>query len=221
MAGTMAFVAGLPLKRISIVALIITGGVILAVISSPYRLARVETYLHPQADCETSGYQACQALIAVGSGGMIGLGLGSSVQAYGYLPEADNDSIFAIYAEKFGFIGSIILLSVYVAFFSRIKRIAERSTDDFTRFLLVGVLCWLSVQTLVNVGAMIGIFPLKGITLPFISYGGTSIVFTTAAIGLVFQASQYTSYSTPQISDSGDVDGRRNFRHNTLRRTTY
>jgi cell division protein FtsW len=96
--GTMAFVAGLPLGRITLIAAIVIIGGILAVSSTPYRRARLETYLHPQSNCSGSGYQACQALIAVGSGGVIGLGLGSSVQAYGYLPEAANDSIFAIYA---------------------------------------------------------------------------------------------------------------------------
>lgn len=220
MIGTMAFVAGLPLGRISLIALIILIGGILAVSASPYRRARLETYLHPQSNCQSSGYQACQALIAVGSGGAIGLGLGSSVQAYGYLPEAANDSIFAIYAEKFGFVGSVVLIGVLVAFFSRIKAVAEKSTDDFTRLVVVGILAWLSVQAIVNIGAMIGLFPLKGITLPFISYGGTSVVFATAAIGLVFQASQYTSYKTQKVDNEAETPSR-DYRSNTLRRASY
>jgi cell division protein FtsW len=200
MVATMAFIAGLPFKRIMLIGGIIFIGLILAVSAIPYRRARLETFLHPEANCQDSGYQACQALIAVGSGGIVGLGLGSSVQAYGYLPEAANDSIFAIYAEKFGFIGSILLLAIFVAFFSRLKTIAERLSDDFSRLLVIGVLAWLSVQTFINVGAMIGLLPLKGITLPFISYGGTSVVFVAAAVGLVFQASQYTSFTTPRLS---------------------
>lgn len=195
MMGAMAFVAGMPFKRLLPIFLIIVVGVILAVSSTPYRRERLQAYLHPEANCQTSGYQACQALIAVGSGGIFGLGLGSSVQAYGYLPEAANDSIFAIYAEKFGFFGSLILLTLFMAFFSRMKNIAAGLKDDFSRLLVVGVLAWLSVQTIINVGAMIGLLPLKGITLPFISYGGTSVVFVAAAVGLVFQASQYTSLS--------------------------
>jgi cell division protein FtsW len=131
---------------------------------------------------------------------MVGLGLGSSVQAYGYLPEAANDSIFAIYAEKFGFIGSIVLLAIFMAFFGRIKGIAERSTDDFTRLVVVGVLSWLSIQAMINIGAMIGLLPLKGITLPFISYGGTSVVFVSAAVGLVYQASQYTAFTVGRVT---------------------
>lgn len=198
---TMAFVAGLPLKRIFLIGGLILIGLVLSISAIPYRRARLETYLHPATNCQSSsGYQACQALIAVGSGGIVGLGLGSSVQAYGYLPEAANDSIFAIYAEKFGFIGSIFLLAIFIAFFTRLKTIIERSTDDFSRLLVVGILSWLSVQTLINVGAMIGLLPLKGITLPFISYGGTSVVFVAAAVGLTFQVSQYTSYTTPRVS---------------------
>ena len=200
MMATMAFVAGLPFKRILIIGSVIVAVVALAVYVTPYRRARLETFLHPTSNCQSPGYQACQALIAVGSGGIVGLGLGSSVQAYGYLPEAANDSIFAIYAEKFGFIGSALLLSIFVAFFARLKTIAERLDDDFTRLLVVGVLAWLSVQTFINIGSMIGLMPMKGITLPFISYGGTSVVFVSAAVGLVFQASQYTSFITPRKS---------------------
>jgi cell division protein FtsW len=105
MVGTMAFVAGLPMKRIAMVVGVIAIGTLLAVAAVPYRRERLLAFTHPEADCQDSGYQACQALIAVGSGGMFGLGLGRSVQAYGYLPEAANDSIFAIYAEKFGLVG--------------------------------------------------------------------------------------------------------------------
>lgn len=200
MMGTMAFVAGLPMKKLLLFGAIIMVGLVLAVSVTPYRRARLQTYLHPDANCQSTGYQACQALIAVGSGGMVGLGLGSSVQAYGYLPEAANDSIFAIYAEKFGFIGCVILLAIFMAFFARMKGIAERSSDDFTRLLVIGVLAWLSIQALINIGAMIGLLPLKGITLPFISYGGTSVVFAAAAVGLAFQASRYTVYNGARIS---------------------
>lgn len=222
MMAIMAFVAGLPMGRIVLIAAIVMFGLFLAISATPYRRERLQSFLHPEAHCQSSGYQACQALIAVGSGGMIGLGLGSSVQAYGYLPEAANDSIFAIYAEKFGFIGSAILLAVFVAFFSRLKNIAERLPDDFSRLIVVGVLAWLSIQSLINIGAMIGLLPLKGITLPFISYGGTSVVFAAAAVGLAFQASRYTSASAPRIvSDSTRPTSGRNIHQNTLRRANY
>ncbi len=215
----MAFVAGLPMKRILLIGAAITIGLILAISVTPYRRDRLTAFLHPEANCQTSGYQACQALIAVGSGGFIGLGLGSSVQAYGYLPEAANDSIFAIYAEKFGFIGSVVLLLVFIAFFARLRRIIERTSDDFSRLLVVGVLAWLSTQAMINIGAMIGLLPLKGITLPFISYGGTSVIFVAAAVGLVFQVSQYTAYSSPRITT--DRGNGRGYGDQPLRRTQH
>lgn len=201
--ASMIFVIGLPLKRILMIGGVIAIGTTLLIASSSYRRDRFETFLNPARDCQNTGYQACQALIAVGSGGLTGLGLGRGVQAYGYLPEAANDSIFAILAEKFGFIGVSVVLGLFVAFFSRIKRIIERTADPYARLLTVGVLAWLSTQAMINIGAMIGLLPLKGITLPFISYGGTSIIFITAAVGLVFQISRYTSYSviTDQTSE--------------------
>jgi len=192
MMAVMAFIAGLKFKGIMIIGLIVLIGTTFAIVVSPYRIARVETFLHPDTNCQTTGYQACQAIIGVGSGGLVGLGLGASVQAYGYLPEADNDSIFAIYAEKFGFIGSIILLALFGALFSRINKVALRAPDDFSRLFVVGVLIWISIEALINIGAMIGLLPIKGITLPFISYGGTSVIFFAAAVGLVYQISRYT-----------------------------
>jgi cell division protein FtsW len=125
---------------------------------------------------------------------MFGLGLARSVQAYGYLPEAANDSIFAIYAEKFGFLGSAVLIGLFVALFARIMKIFERAPDDYMRLLVAGVLAWLSTQAIINIGAMVGLLPLKGITLPFISYGGTSLLFVGAAVGLVFATSRYTNF---------------------------
>lgn len=204
--ASMIFVAGMPLKRVFMIAGIVAISVAVLISSSSYRRDRFSTFLNPTRDCQSTGYQACQALIAVGSGGITGLGLGRGVQAYGYLPEAANDSIFAIHAEKFGFIGVSVLLGLFLAFFARIKNIIERTPDNFSRFVSVGVLAWLSTQTIINIGAMIGLLPLKGITLPFISYGGTSLVFIMAAIGMVFQISRYTTYS---ISSNQNIEGKR------------
>jgi cell division protein FtsW len=198
MMAAMAFIAGLPMRRILAIGGIVLVVLVMAVATSDYRQERLMTYLHPTQDCINTGWQACQALIAVGSGGMIGLGLGRSVQAFGYLPEAEHDSIFAIYAEKFGFLGVTVLLGLFIALFARIKRLMERAPDDFTRLLATGVFAWLAAQTIINVGAMIGLLPLKGITLPFISAGGSSVIFVMAAIGLLFQLSRYTLYSVPR-----------------------
>lgn len=199
MMAVMAYVAGLPMKRIFLIGGVITIGLVLAVASTPYRRERLSTFLNPTSNClSTTGYQVCQALIAVGSGGMFGLGVGHSVQAYGYLPEAENDSIFAIYAEKFGFVGVVILLVLLAAFYSRLKNIAARAPDNFSRLVVTGVLVWLSAQAFINIGAMLGLLPLKGITLPLISYGGSSVLFVMAALGLVFQISHYTGYVIPE-----------------------
>ncbi|CAN5177741.1 stage V sporulation protein E [soil metagenome] len=221
MMGAMVFVAGLPLKRVMLIGAVVLLGTTIAIASTPYRRERFNTFLHPSANCQDAGYQACQAMIAVGSGGLIGLGLGSSVQAYGYLPEAANDSIFAIYAEKFGFVGSIILLIIFGALFARIASIAERAPDNFSRLLVVGILSWFSVQAMINIGAMIGLLPLKGITLPFISYGGTSVVFVAAAVGIVFQISHYTGLGSPRVRSDNDRRSYDDSRHGRRVRGAY
>jgi cell division protein FtsW len=200
----MAYVAGIPLRKAAMIGGLVIILLILAVSSSAYRRERLATFLHPEANCLTTGYQACQALISVGSGGALGLGLGYSVQAYGYLPEASNDSIFAIMAEKFGFVGTLLIMVIYGALITRLKRIAERTADMFQRLVVVGVMTWLAVQMIINVGAMTGLLPLKGITLPLISQGGTSMIFLTAALGIVFQISRYTSYSVVQSNTELD-----------------
>lgn len=202
----MAFVAGLPMRKLAIGLAVIALLVGVAVSTTPYRRERLATFLHPTADCQSAGYQACQALISVGSGGLSGLGLGRSVQAYGYLPEAANDSIFAIYAEKFGFLGVGVLLAIFAAFFARLKSLAERAPDHFSRLVIMGILAWLATQTIINIGAMLGLLPLKGITLPLVSYGGTSVVFIMAALGLAFHTSKYTSYAV-QGDDGMDRTG--------------
>lgn len=204
MMAAMAFVAGLPLMRVAQIGAAVTVALVLFILPFSYRRDRIATFMNPERDCQNAGYQACQALIAVGSGGLFGIGLQNSGQAFGYLPEAANDSIFAIVAEKFGFVGATLLVCLFGVFFTRIKNILERAPDDFSRLIVVGVLAWLSTQAIINIGAMIGLLPLKGITLPLISYGGTSIIFVMAAIGLVFNVSRYTSYAVNQeIGASG------------------
>lgn len=207
--GIMAFAAGMPVKRVLLIGGVVLIGTILAISTSDYRRDRLETFVNPAADCQNAGYQSCQALITVGSGGIFGLGLGNSVQAYGYLPEAANDSIFAIIGEKFGFVGSTLIIGLYGLLFARLRRIVQCSQDLFSRLFVIGVLAWLSTQAIINMGAMIGLLPLKGITLPLISYGGTSIIFVLAALGVVFRISRYTSYA-PVRNVRLSVEGDRN-----------
>jgi cell division protein FtsW len=213
MIGLMAYAVGVPLKRILMISAVVVVLMGLAISTSSYRRDRLTTFLHPESNCQSTGYQACQALISVGSGGLFGKGLGYSVQAYGHMPEASNDSIFAIMAEEFGFVGTVIILAIYAVFITRLKTVIEHTGDQFSRLLTVGVLAWLSTQMIINVGAMVGLLPLKGITLPLISQGGTSLIFLTAALGLVFQISRYTSYNATEpekVESAGySIDGRR------------
>lgn len=214
--AAMAFVAGLPMRNVALVLLVVAVGTVLAVSSTPYRRDRLNAYLNPESNCLTSGYQACQALIAVGTGGIAGMGLGNGVQAYGYLPEAQNDSIFAIYAEKFGFIGSTLLIGLFVMLFARMRLIIERAPDMFSRLLVSGILAWVSTQALINIGSMLGLFPLKGITLPLVSYGGTSVVLVGAALGFVFQVSAYTNLHSRYIPEK--LEAKKNEDSNDRRR---
>jgi cell division protein FtsW len=216
MIGAMWFVAGLPSKYIFLGVAGVALVLLLAVSTSGYRRDRMLTFLHPERDCSSAGYQACQALIAVGSGGLFGKGLGHGAQAYGYVPEAANDSIFSILAEKFGFVGVTALLCVFWAFFTRMKNIMERAPDDFSRLLVAGILAWLSTQAIINIGAMIGLLPLKGITLPLISYGGTSIIFVTGAIGLVYNISRYTTYGVNQGATESRLPDQTNRRYSVV-----
>lgn len=200
--GFMAFTIGIPLKRIALITAGIIILLVLAISSSGYRRDRLSTFLHPGENCQGTSYQACQALISVGSGGLFGLGLGYGVQAYGYQPEASNDSIFAIVAEKFGFIGTSMIIIIYGLFITKLKNVIKHTADQFSRLVVVGILAWISTQMIINIGGMIGLLPLKGITLPLISQGGTSMVFLTMALGIVFQISRYTSYNVTQPKNS-------------------
>lgn len=197
------FIAGLPKKYIltSVIAIAIAGT--LLIIPSAYRVQRVETFLNPTADCQDAGYQVCQALISVGSGGVVGKGLGRSVQAYGYLPEALSDSIFALIAENMGFIGAAFVVLIFLELFRRLHKIALASPNTYHRYMVYIILIWLASQTAINIGAMIGIFPLKGITLPLISFGGTSIIFVLAALGICFKISRFTDLRAAQVNESG------------------
>lgn len=189
---TMLYLSGISMKRFTtILAIIVIGGA-LAIAGAGHRRARVLTFLNPEADASGSGYHINQALIAVGSGGMFGKGLGRSVQAYGYLPEAANDSIFAIMAEKFGFVGMLAVFSIYGVLLFRIINIVNRAPNKYLKFVSGGVFAWMCVQAFVNVGAMLSIMPLTGVTLPLLSFGGTSLIFTLAALGVVFHISRYT-----------------------------
>jgi len=186
----MYFCSGTPLWQTGTM---ILGGLVglgILIKMAPYRLNRLLVFLNPNAQPLGMGYQLKQALIAVGSGGIIGTGLGLSIQKYGFLPEPMTDSIFAVYAEETGFIGCLILLSLYLIFVWQALRISQSLKDGFLKLLVIGITSWIIIQTFVNIGAIIGILPLTGIPLPFISYGSSHLVVELVALGLLLNISK-------------------------------
>ena len=188
----MYFVAGAGWANIVAAFSLLILGVGALAVAAPYRLARVLTFLGKSDDQSAAAYHINQALIAIGSGGVLGRGLGKSLQAYGYLPEATNDSIFAIIGEEAGLWGAGIIISVFALLFWRAIKIAKAAPDDFGKFLAFGIAFWIGFQSLINISAMLGLIPLTGIPLPFVSYGGTSLVALLAAIGILQNISKYT-----------------------------
>ncbi len=161
--------------------------------AAPYRAARLTVFLHPELDPQGIGYQINQALLAIGSGGIIGLGLGHSRQKFAYLPEVINDSIFPIISEELGFIFSAAYIVLIVAIFMRGLKIARGASDNYGRLVVIGIVSWLLCQSFLNIGAMLGILPLTGLPLPFVSYGGTAMIATLAAVGIVLSVSRGTN----------------------------
>lgn len=162
----------------------------LLALASPYRLARITSFLDPWADPFNSGFQLTQSLIAIGGGGLQGTGLGGSIQKLFYLPEAHTDFLFAIYAEEMGFIGVSFLIAVYAWFALRCFQIGKKAlllNQGFGAYLVYGVGLLTSIQAVINIGVNMGALPTKGLTLPFISYGGNSILIMSFAIGLVLR----------------------------------
>jgi cell division protein FtsW len=148
------------------------------------------TFLHPEIDPQGIGYHINQAFLAIGSGGWLGLGYGQSRQKFAYLPEVVGDSIFAVIAEELGFIITATLIVLFLILAWRGLQLAQRSTDDYAKYLVVGIIAWFIFQAFFNIGAMLGLMPLTGIPLPFISYGGTAMVATLAAAGILVNISR-------------------------------
>jgi cell division protein FtsW len=176
---------------------------VLLAMASPYRMARVTSFLDPWADPFNSGFQLTQSLIAIGSGGMFGRGLGGSIQKLFYLPEAHTDFLFAIYAEEMGLIGIVFLVAIYAWFLFRCFNIGKTALlkgHAFGAYLVYGVALLISIQALINMGVNMGALPTKGLTLPFISYGGNSILIMSFAIGLVLRVHYENVVSSDQKS---------------------
>lgn len=190
-ATVMYFAAGAPWRDFGIlfICTIIALGLIIAI--RPYALERVKTFINPSANSLTSGYQIQQSLIAVGSGGLAGRGFGQSVEKFNYLPEPDGDSIFAVFAEETGFIGASILLALFIGLAARGIVIAGASRDLFGGLIALGFSFMIILQAFINIGAMLGIIPLTGLPLPFISNGGTALMAILIMCGLILNVASH------------------------------
>jgi len=177
---------------------IISVGVLILV--SPYRRDRLMTFFEVTKDPLGKGYHIRQILLALGSGGLFGLGIGQSRQKYLFLPEASTDSIFAAISEEIGFIGSFVLILIFAIFTYKAFRIASRAPDSFSKILAVGIAAWIGGQILLNIAAMTALTPLTGIPLPFFSYGGTSLSMILVSCGILLNISRY---ETKKITSHG------------------
>jgi len=193
---SMIFISGIDTKYIFRMLAIIFAGMLLLIKIAPYRLQRLTAFIDPSADPRGVGYHIQQSLIAIGTGGIFGLGLGKSRQKFTYLPEPTGDSIFSVISEELGLIIGVALIVLFVVLFLRGIRIARQSPDSFGKLLATGIISWISIQAIFNISALSGLMPLTGITLPFISYGGSSIIATLAAVGVLLNISkQVTKHS--------------------------
>lgn len=189
---TMFIVAGGPLKYLwGLVPFSLMGFLIFA-LSSEYRKHRILAFLDPFSDPQGYSYHITQVLIALGTGGIFGLGVGQSRQKYEYIPEVTTDSIFAIVGEEFGFIGCLVLISLFSFLIYRGFKIAENAEDGFSKLLAFGIISWLGIQTVINLSAMVSLIPLTGVPLPFISYGGSALLINLIGIGILLNISRST-----------------------------
>jgi len=186
----MYFLAGAPLLH---VLLLISGGIsglLFLIKIAPYRMNRFLIFINPDLYPMGIGYHLRQSLIAVGSGGIKGLGFGLSRQRFGFLPETMSDSVFAVFAEELGFIGGVLLILLFVVFLVKGFEIANNCNDKFLRYTAFGIVSWITIQAFVNIGAMISLVPLTGIPLPFISYGGSAIISEFIGLGILLNISK-------------------------------
>lgn len=218
----MLLISGVPTKQYLIMLGVVLAVAVGSVATSAHRMERVDAWLTTLTGGEStdSTYHVENAMLAIGTGGMFGVGVGNSVQATGYLPESINDSVFAIMGETFGFIGLFIIIAIFGIMLLRMLKVADGTADFDNRLLVVGVFSWTLAQVVVNIMAMTSLVPVTGITLPLLSYGGTSMVFIAFAIGLVLQLSCYTSREVIKNEDISSRRGVGGTHHSSSRRSS-
>jgi cell division protein FtsW len=197
MVGTciaMIFVAGARISHFIGLGVLGLAGFAALILSAPYRIKRITSFLNPWEDPLGSGFQIIQSLYAIGPGGLFGLGLGQSRQKFFYLPEPQTDFIFAILAEELGFIGGSLVLLLFSLLLWRGVRIALGAPDLYGSFLAIGIISMVAIQVMINIGVVTGLMPVTGITLPFLSYGGSSLTLMLMAIGVLLNISKHARY---------------------------
>jgi cell division protein FtsW len=209
---SLLWVVGAPMRVFGITLGAVVGGVSYLAISEPYRLQRLLSFDHPFKDCLDTGWQACQGIYGLGAGGWWGVGLGSSRQKWGYLPEAHTDFIFAIIGEELGLVGTIAVLILFAVLAYSGIRVAQRSRDMFSRLTASAIVAWLMVQALVNVGAVIGLLPITGIPLPLISAGGSALIPTLFALGVLMSLARREPSAAAALAARGPNVLRRGWR---------
>ncbi|MEH6558642.1 MAG: putative lipid II flippase FtsW [Oceanicoccus sp.] len=211
----MIFLAGVRLWQFSLVIMAAVAALVILVVSEPYRLKRLTAYTDPWADQFDTGYQLTQSLIAFGRGEWLGVGLGNSIQKMFYLPESHTDFVFAIFAEEFGFVGAMFLIALFCLLIARILMIArraERQQQMFSAFVAYGIALMISGQVFINIGVNIALLPTKGLTLPFLSYGGSSLIVCCALLAMVFRINQELASSKVPVIENSLADGRKSSR---------
>jgi cell division protein FtsW len=197
MVGTcivMIFVSGARIMHFAFLGMLGVAGFVGLIVSAPYRIKRITSYLDPWSDPLGTGFQIIQSLYAIGPGGLFGLGLGQSRQKFFYLPEPQTDFIFAILSEELGFIGGTFVLLLFSLLLWRGIRIALGAPDLYGTFLAVGVVAMIAIQVMINVGVVTGLMPVTGITLPFLSYGGSSLTLMLMSVGILLNISRHSRY---------------------------
>ena len=188
---SLLFISGMKISFFIRIGLLGVIGITILILIAPYRLKRILSFLNPWSDPLGSGFQIIQSLYAIGPGGLFGLGLGNSVQKHFYLPEPQTDFIFAIISEEFGFLGIIIVSILFLTIIISSINIALKSKDLFSKYLVFGITFWISFQTILNLMVVVGLIPVTGVTLPFLSYGGSSLLILYTSIGIILNVSRY------------------------------
>ena len=187
----MLFVSGVNMGFFLKIGLIGVVGVIVLIMIAPYRLERIVSFLNPWTDPLGSGFQIIQSMYAIGPGGLLGMGLGNSIQKHFYLPEPQTDFIFAIISEELGFMGVILVSTLFLTIIYRGIKISINCEDEFCKYLSFGIIFNLAFQTILNLMVVVGLIPVTGVTLPFLSYGGSSLLITMLGMGIILNISRH------------------------------